>query len=125
MLPPEVLAACRKNLTARLLEEAEERAAAQRRAAAKEAEKRAEARRVEEYLLANKAKIKEEALQKLLEYIEEYRVEPGEIWDFQFTVNGLVFILAEDGGSALCERRVSPCASSAWSKTRAHLPLGA
>ena len=104
MLPPEVLAACRKNLTARLLEEAEERAAAQRRAAAKEAEKRAEARRVEEYLLANKAKIKEEALQKLLEYIEEYRVEPGEIWDFQFTVNGLVFILAEDEEDrALCE----------------------
>ena len=93
-----------QNLTARLLEEAEEESCSTRRAAAKEAEKRAEARRVEEYLLANKAKIKEEALQKLSEYIEEYRVEPGEIWDFQFTVNGLVFILAEDEEDrALCE----------------------
>ena len=104
MLPPRVLAAANKNLTARLKEEAEEKAAAQRRAAAKKAEEQAEARRVEEYLLANKAKIKEEALQELLGYIQEYGVEPREIWDFQFTEKGLTFILAEDEEDrALCE----------------------
>ena len=103
MLPPRVLAAAHRNLTARLLEEEEERAAAQRRAAAKKAKEQAEARRVEAYLLANAAKIKEEALQKLLKYIEMYGVEPGEIWDFQFTEKGLIFILAEDEEDrALC-----------------------
>lgn len=96
MLPEIVKEACSKVTMARLLREAKEEAERQAKREAREARKAEEARRTKEYLENNAKAIREEALRYFLKYIQENEVEEDEIFDFEFTPEGLVFILCED-----------------------------
>lgn len=96
MLPELIRDACAKVTMARLLREAKEEAEREARFKAEEARKAEEDGLLEQYLTDNAAKIREQALEYLVKYVQENEVEEDEIFDFEFTPEGLVFILCED-----------------------------
>lgn len=96
MLPQEIKDACAKVTRARLLKEKREAEARTARFKAERDRIAEEARLMKQYLERNAKIIRQQAIKYLLKYIEENAIEEDEIKDFNFTPEGLSFILCED-----------------------------